>query len=111
MHELGLAKDVLRKILEASQKLGLKTVKFADVNIGETLISHKEEFMELFGQISKGTPADGVELKITIMPLMAFCKNCRHDFKAKEMKQGCPHCDSSDFKIVSGKEIVIKELK
>ena len=111
MHELGLAKDTLRKILEGAHKLGFQKVRLADINIGETLITDKEEFLELFSQVSKGTPAEGVELKLTIMPLMAFCKSCKTEFKAKEMKKGCPTCEAEEFKIVSGKEIVIKELK
>ena len=74
MHEMGLAKDVLRKILDGAHKLGIKQLSSAEVNIGETLISDREEFLELFDQVSKGTLAEGIELKTTIMPLMAFCK-------------------------------------
>jgi len=111
MHEMGLAKDVLRKLLEAADKSGINLIHSAKVNIGETLISHKEEFFELFGQISKGTAADGIDLKVTVIPLMAFCNGCKAKFSAKEMKSGCPKCDSGDFKIVSGKEIMITEVK
>jgi hydrogenase nickel incorporation protein HypA/HybF len=111
MHELGLAKDVLQKILDCADELGFSKIRSADVGIGETLISHKEEFHELFNQISKGTPADGVSLKVTIIPLTASCNECGNEFKAKEMKVGCPKCQSNDLKIVAGKEILIKELK
>jgi hydrogenase nickel incorporation protein HypA/HybF len=111
MHELGLAKDVLRKVLEAANSKKLSKVAQADVNIGETLITDKEEFFELFNQVSKGTPADGVKLNVTIMPLMAFCRSCEHKFKASEMGAGCPKCEGTDLKIVSGKEIVIKDVK
>jgi len=111
MHEMGLAKDVLRKILEEAGNKKLRRIKSADINIGETLITDKEEFLELFKDISIGTPAEGLELNVTIMPLMAFCNSCSKEFTAKEMKKGCPHCESTDFKIVSGKEVVIKELK
>jgi len=108
---MGLAKDVLRKILDGAHKLGLKSISSAEVNIGETLISDRQEFLELFKQVSAGTPAEGMEIKTTIMPLMAFCKKCNVEFTPKQMKMGCPECDTLDFKIVSGKEIVIKELK
>ncbi len=111
MHEMGLAKDVLRKVLEAAALKKISRIKVADINIGETLITDKEEFFELFGQVSKGTAAEGVKLNVTIMPLTAFCKSCKHEFKAKEMGSGCPKCSGSDFHIVSGKEIMIKDLK
>ena len=111
MHEMGLAKDVLRKILEEADKRKLRRISRAYVNIGETLITDKEEFLQLFKDISVGTPVEGLELNVTIMPLMAFCKSCSKDFSAKEMKKGCPGCESNDFKIVSGKEVIIKELK
>jgi hydrogenase nickel incorporation protein HypA/HybF len=110
MHELALAKDVLRKILEEASKKGLSKVTAAKVNIGETRITHSEEFHELFNDIIKGTPAEGLKLNVRITPLMAFCNKCSHNFKAREMKNGCPKCSSGDFHIVSGKEVIVEEV-
>jgi hydrogenase nickel incorporation protein HypA/HybF len=110
MHEMGLAEDVLKKLLKAANEQKIGKLRKASVNIGETRITDKEEFFDLFRQIAKGTPADGVDLHVTIMPLMAFCNKCSKDFSAKEMKPGCPKCDGVDFKIVSGKEVLVTEV-
>jgi hydrogenase nickel incorporation protein HypA/HybF len=108
MHEMGLAKDVLRKVLEEAAKKGLKKIVSAKVNIGETRITDQEEFHSLFKDITKGTIAEGMQLFVRITPLMAFCNKCSHNFKATEMKNGCPKCESGDFHIVSGKEVIIE---
>jgi hydrogenase nickel incorporation protein HypA/HybF len=110
MHEMGLAEDVLKKLTAAAKDTKLTKLKKASVNIGETRITDKEEFFELFRQISKDTPADGVDLKVTIMPLMAFCNSCKKGFSAMQMDSGCPHCNAVDFKIVSGKEVLVTEV-
>jgi hydrogenase nickel incorporation protein HypA/HybF len=111
MHEMGLAKDVLRKLLHDASAKKISKIKEAKVNIGETLITDKEEFFELFKDISKGTPAEGMKLNVRISPLMAFCNKCSKDFSTKAMTNGCPTCSGSDFKIVSGKEIIVEEVK
>jgi hydrogenase nickel incorporation protein HypA/HybF len=111
MHEMALAQDVLRKVLKAAAETKLQKVSLVKVNIGETRVSDKAELVELFAQVSKGTAADEAKLIVTVMPLMAFCKSCKKDFSAGEMKKGCPKCESEDFEIVSGKEVLITEIK
>jgi hydrogenase nickel incorporation protein HypA/HybF len=111
MHEMGLAKDVLRKLLQEASAKKISKIKEAKVNIGETLITDKEEFFELFKDVSKGTPAEGMKLNVRISPLMAFCNKCTKEFAAREMSSGCTGCGENDLKIVSGKEIIVEEVK
>lgn len=111
MHELGLAQDVLHKLLEEGTRRGLAKLSLAKVNIGETLISHPQEFRELFTNLAKGTVAEGIDLQLEILPLKAVCGKCHKGFDSEKIRFDCPHCGSMDVKLTSGTEIEIVDLK
>jgi len=111
MHELHLAQDVLNVIKQEAKEKGLNKVSSGTIKIGETMITHPQEFMELFTQISKGTAAEGMKLKLEILPLKALCIDCKKEFNSKEPRLDCPHCKSTNIKISSGKELYIQDLK
>ncbi len=111
MHELGLAEDVLKLLKEKAKDQGLLKLSYAKVAIGETLITDQPEFHELFSMISAGSPAEGMKLEIEISPLKAVCSGCKKDFIPKDLRFDCPHCGSTDIKVASGREIIIKEIR
>ena len=110
MHELALAKDVLNKIKEAADKKGIGRASGAKVAIGETLISDPKEFEELFAAASAGTAAQGMKLELEIIPLKAECADCTKEFDPKYKRFNCSACGSMNIHIISGREIIIKEL-
>jgi hydrogenase nickel incorporation protein HypA/HybF len=111
MHELHLAQDVLKKIEEEAQSRGLKKAAFAKVQIGESRITDPPEFKEILANISKGTVADGMQLELEIIPLLALCASCHNEFSSAAPRLDCPHCGSTDIRITSGKELLIADLK
>ena len=57
-----------------------------------------------------GTLLEKTKLKIEIIPGNALCHNCQQVFHLLEAGKQCPHCQSRDWEIVSGKEFNIKEI-
>jgi hydrogenase nickel incorporation protein HypA/HybF len=110
MHELGLAEDVLRLLKDEAKTRGIVKLQRARVAIGETLITDQAEFLELFSTISTGSPAEGIKLEIEISPLKAVCSGCKKDFSPKDLRFDCPSCGSTDIKVSSGREIVIRDI-
>jgi hydrogenase nickel incorporation protein HypA/HybF len=111
MHELGLAEDILRKIKEEAKAKNLAKVSYAKIRVGETLVTDQPELIELFSMISTGTPAEGAKLDIVISPLKAVCGSCKKEFNPKVIRFDCPGCGSASINIVSGKELLIEEIK
>lgn len=111
MHELGLAEDILRKVKEEAKVKGLSKISYARVKVGETLVTDQPELIELFSSISAGTPAEGTKLEIVISPLKAACRNCGIEFSARVVRFSCLGCGSGSIYIISGKELLIEELK
>jgi hydrogenase nickel incorporation protein HypA/HybF len=115
MHEMALARDVLRKIEEAAgargQGLGIK-IKYIKVQLGESRFTHMEELKELLTDISKGTVAEGAKVEFEISPVKSACADCGTEFKpGKKLRLNCEKCGSSNIQLTSGNELVIKEIK
>jgi len=110
MHELALAKEVLKKVNDEAAQKGIDRVYYTKVAIGETLISDPEEFKELFVAASTGTAAQVMKFELEIIPLKAECADCAKEFDPKYKRFNCSACGSMNIHIISGREIIIKEL-
>lgn len=110
MHEFVMAQTILNKLLERAIAKKLKHLSYARISIGETLVHDQTELEELFIQMSKGTPAEGINLDINIVPLKAICKKCKADFDMQTGKIECANCGSRNIDIVQGNEMNIEEL-
>ena len=107
MHELALAEDILQKIKEKAKS----KVSYAKVAIGQTRISHPAELEELFAMIAKGTLAEGAKLDIEIIPMRSVCGDCKTEFIPKTMRLDCASCGSTNIQLVSGNELIVRDLK
>ena len=108
-HETSAAQAVIREIIEEAKKKGLKKISKASVTIGEARALDKEYFTRAFEFVSKGTPAEGIELDINISPLKARCAKCLKEFKLPSL--ACPSCKSGEIKIISGQELLVREVE
>ena len=111
MHELHLAQDVLEKIKAEAAARGLARVKYARVRIGEARVSDLPELRQILSDISKGTLAQGLELELEISPLRGECAACGSGFDPKAPRLDCPACGSTRIEVISGKELLIEDLK
>lgn len=108
-HEIGLAGDLLRMILEAASKQGLMKVKKAKVLVGEFHLAHPDQIRHSFEMISKGTPAEGAVLEIVTSKLKARCSKCGAEFDVAG--GACPGCGGTAVEIVSGKELLVERVE
>ena len=108
-HEVGLAEDILRKVLRLAGSKGLKVVARAAISVGEFYLARPEQIKHSFGMVSKGTPAEGAKLNITISPLRARCSSCKKEFDLSSQK--CPSCGGVGIEIVSGKELLVESVE
>ena len=107
MHELHLAEDILRKINDEAGTRGLGTkVVYAKIGLGQSRFTHLEELLELFADIS-----GGIKLEIDVIPVKTACAKCNTEFKPKTMRLDCEKCGSTDIQMVSGNELIVKEIR
>lgn len=111
MHEFSIIEDLFKIIEDIIKKEKLKKVFKINLVIGEMLQIVPETFEFVFNSSKKGTIFKNTILNIEFQAISGKCKNCNNEFKLNKNNYNCPECDSSDFDIISGKELIIKSIE
>jgi hydrogenase nickel incorporation protein HypA/HybF len=110
MHELSLARALLRQVEELRQSHRGEGVRTVVVSIGEFSGVEADLLDTAFCQLSEGTALKGARLSINRVPLEARCTVCEHDFPVRAFRFVCPRCESRDVRIVRGEELMLETL-
>ncbi len=112
MHEIRIAQDLQKIILEVADKNNLKKVLTVNIQFGEMVQIVPDIFHFAFEEASKGSLVEGSELKIEVLPIKIKCADCLNLIEiSKEGSYSCPNCKSLDIEIIQGKEIFIKSIE
>lgn len=111
MHEQGLINDIMNKIIAEAQKHKAKQVLKVKVCIGQLSHFTPESFREHFYHAAAGTLAAQATLETAIFPSKAQCLNCKAEFEFRAPQTSCPICQSADFTIITGKEVLVESVE
>lgn len=110
MHELKIMQDIFPIIESVIKENHLKSVDKVVLRVG-TLRQIIPEFLQFaFTAVTKDTIAARAKLIIEIIPTTARCKTCQQQFNVGKNIYICPHCDSSDLEVLTGKEIILESI-
>ncbi len=111
MHESALLMKIIKTVQTAASKNQIRHIKAIELDIGEFSgvlpIFLKQYFTpftkdeELFHQ---------AELIIHSVPATGLCQSCRQTFHLAGLGTVCPHCGSRQIRLLSGKEITIRNI-
>lgn len=109
MHELSLAQDILKAVLNEAEKAGGKRIREINVRVRES-VHHMEDgsLDTCLEAIAKGTAAEGAEIVIGLLPPTLRCKECDFTFSAQESTLFCPHCRSAKLEELDAEEIELE---
>lgn len=111
MHELSIAKniiDILDENLTIDQRCKVKTVR---IKVGKLTNIMVDSLLFGFEALTKETDFEGVILEIEQLPLRIKCKNCGKETELDDFAFSCPVCQGSDIQIISGQELIVKEIE
>lgn len=118
MHELSIAEgiiEILERQIKSIRDKALSTntgrVKAIKLKIGEMSGVVPDALKFSFEIASKGTIAEGAELYIEHVPLTAFCSDCSESFHIKGYCFECSRCGGTNFKVITGRELLIEEIE
>ena len=110
MQELNLCQDIIAMIKERSLSKSFRRVRRIQLEIGEFTHVNKHAVEFCFEQASRGTLAEGAKLEFIDIPASAVCEVCKKIFLIKTPKEPCHHCEAPDIKLLSGNELLIREI-
>jgi hydrogenase nickel incorporation protein HypA/HybF len=112
MHEMGIAMDILRIVQESIpaemtgakvQRVNLKVSKFS------AIVPDSLRFC--FNVVAANTVAEGAELAVEEVPVVARCNDCNHAFTIEEAVFVCPKCKGGRIDMLSGRELDIVSIE
>ncbi|MFA6755799.1 MAG: hydrogenase maturation nickel metallochaperone HypA [Bacilli bacterium] len=111
MHELGIVFYVIDAAEEMAKKNNAKEVVSLTLEIGEVSSVIPSYFKECYDwAIKRSEYMKNCELKMVIIEGISYCKKCKSTFKTTEFGRVCPHCKSDDTYLVTGDDVVIKDI-
>ncbi|MGN0528420.1 MAG: hydrogenase maturation nickel metallochaperone HypA [Eubacterium sp.] len=111
MHELGIIHQIIKTVDEVKKEQSLKDVEAIVLQIGEMSDVIPEYLTQAWLSVKDNCGYNGTRLEIERIKARARCLNCGCVCNIRDMGASCPQCSGEGFKIISGKEFLIKEIR
>ncbi|HVP58870.1 MAG TPA: hydrogenase maturation nickel metallochaperone HypA [bacterium] len=111
MHELGIATRIVDIVTKVLEDQGASTLGAVTVDLGALSGVDRSSLEFCFDALTKGTRLEGGHLNIEEVKPRAKCKACGANYEISLDDFRCKICGSSDFDIVAGTEISIRDVE
>lgn len=114
MHELPVTRSILDIVLRHSAANEVARVLSVDISIGALSDLEAQWIQDYFDHLSRGTVAEGAEIRVRRSPLMFRCRACAAEFVASREELGrarCPGCHARDASVVSGAAYTVESME
>jgi hydrogenase nickel incorporation protein HypA/HybF len=111
MHEVSVAENIVEIITQHVDRDSLNRVRSVAVTAGtfSGIVPDSLEFA--YQAITDSTELAKSFLVIEQIPFVIRCRECSAESAGEEGIMQCPQCGSADTTVVSGKELLIKEIE
>lgn len=114
MHELPVIQSILDICLKHARMNEVKKIIAIELQVGEMSDLEPEWMQTYFDAFSKGTLAEGGQLRIEKIPVVFRCDACAHSFSVSIRKESeiiCPKCKAKKHSMVSGREYYVGNME
>ena len=102
MHELGIVIEVVKQVEQLAKENDVEKVT-------ELTIEYFEDAFKWF--IKKTEYMKECALKYITIQGISYCEDCKQTYPTTKYGKECPNCHSPHTYLVSGKEVMIKDIK
>ena len=112
MHEIKIAEDLRKIILDVSFRNDLKKVTKVNLQFGALVQIVPDIFRFAFEESSRNLIYEGAIMHLEILPVKVKCEKCHHEFSIERNgRYACLNCNSNNIEIIQGKEILITSIE
>ena len=110
MHEFSIVENMVRTADGFAKSHDIARVSTLTVQIG-ALTGVLTKYVEMYyADLSQGTALEGSALTVEEIPAEAFCKSCGEVFDPTATGDNCPACGRSNYDLLHGRELTVKEI-
>ena len=113
MHEMSLVKDIVQVVNTKATESGANRVIWVSLLVGAIRDIHEELLQPCFDYFSRGSVAEGAEIKMIVSPVIFACSECRKcyhfDIHGGE-PAACPDHPSAVLQLIRGNELVVEDI-
>jgi hydrogenase nickel incorporation protein HypA/HybF len=108
MHELSIADAV---VAIAGRHAGARRVLRVELRVGalRQVVPQALEFA--FGLVAEGTPVEGAELVLDVVPAAGWCRACGIESELPTFPLLCAACGGADLELTQGEELLVDALE
>ncbi len=111
MHELSITQSLLEIVNQEVAKHAISKVTIVKLQVGKLSAIQPTSLTFCFEFLTKGTPVEGAELVIEVVPVRARCLGCEESFEVNGLLFACPNCSGRNIEMISGRELSIIEIQ
>ena len=113
MHELSIAEELLRIIVENARQAGIGTVREVNLKVGELSGIVPEALEFAFEVLSKGGVTEGAKLTIERVRPIFICRRCRREVPESRTGNGsaCEWCGEAEVQVRGGSELQLFSIE
>jgi hydrogenase nickel incorporation protein HypA/HybF len=114
MHELPVTRSILGIVLRHAETQGVLRVRAINLAIGALSDLEAEWLQSYFDALSRGTVAEGAELRVHRSPLTFRCEPCSSEYTATREELDtvvCPQCGSHDAELLGGTGYTVESME
>jgi hydrogenase nickel incorporation protein HypA/HybF len=112
MHELAVTQGILDVAIDAARRNGAGRITAIDLVIGEMSSIVDDSVQFYFDILSKGTLAEGAQLRFQREAARALCSDCGTALRASPpLAPVCPHCGSARISVTGGRDMRLDNIE
>jgi len=111
MHELSLAQNIIDTVRDHVREENLTRVTVVRMEVGAVSGVVADSLQFAFGAIIQDTPLRNAVLESVIIPFKVHCNECGTESGNDSGYMTCGICDSTDVKILSGTDMILKQIE
>ena len=112
MHELPITEGILKIAVEAGEKAKARRIIAIDLRVGQLSSIVDDSVQFYFDIMSKGTLAEGAELRFQREEATVTCWECGVEFPAQvPLAVECPKCGSARLHVSGGRDFLVESIE
>jgi len=111
MHEASITEGLVKILLAEANRYEATSIKKVTIKVGKLQSVEPQALRFCFEMFVESTIAEGAELIIEHVAIVAHCKSCLHEFEVAKFQFRCPLCACNDIELIQGEELFIESFE